>query len=184
MRKLFLTLCFLGFAVPCFAQADYQLRPLMHWQTKHLAGWSILPDVTAKPFCTVQVAGWLVKDGGWKEAMGGVRVCADGSIKPVANLRAYSSGSWTDLYSEVFIRPGQAIASAFVTVRLGQNSGVRAGVESEFVTALAPNVKERAGIGPRISVNVPRKPLTVATVCSFNVGDHAIVRTYLLYKPR
>lgn len=160
--------------------ADYQFRPILHWQTKHLAGWSILPDVTATPLRTLQVAGWRQGDAtNWKEAMFGITADTKGVVKPVINLRAYSKGNGTDLYAELHLLTDRSLASTFVTVSLA--GGVRFGAESEFLTSLTSKVKSKAGFGPRVSVKVPKVSVVVATTWFVNIRDKAVVRTYVVY---
>jgi len=183
VRNRLFTLLLVAVATPASAQnsPDYQVRPLLHWQTKDLAGWSILPDVTATPLRTLQIAGWKQGDvSNWKEVMFGFTADTTGLVKPIVNLRAYSKGSRTDLYAELHLLTDRALASTFATVPLA--TGIRAGAESEFSTILAGPGKNKAGFGPRISVRVPKTPLTVATTWFVNIRDKSVVRTYLLYK--
>lgn len=182
VRNILSALFMIAYALPCFGQTstEYQFRPLLHWQVGHFAGWSILPDITASPFKTLQVAGWLSKDEqNWREVMVGIVADTNGLIQPVVNLRAYSKGTWSDLYAELHLLSNRTLASTFVTIPLpGQ---VRIGIESEFLTGLTDQVKSKTGIGPRISVKVPKTTLSIATTVFFNIKSNVVVRTYIVY---
>lgn len=168
-------------ALPSLAQAqtgtDFQFRPLLHWQAGHLAGWDILPDIAQKPLKGLFVVGFLIEG---KEIMAGVVLDTKGSVMPVFNLRCYSKDHWTDLYTEVQVRPDRGLASVFVTVPLFW--GARAGAEFEMVSGFTGKVRSTAGLGPRASLKIPRLPLTVAVTAFKNMNSNVVVRTYLVYK--
>jgi hypothetical protein len=174
-------------------QDDYQLRLTFHKQIvfgneQGLAFWTNMPDVTqTEPNRSVLLGGWLHKEpSSWQEVMGGALVTFDGKAKPLFDVRLYSTGKRTDIYSEIMLRPDLVNMQAFVTTPLPKKWwSMRAELEWDIVAPLArPDqvvpIPTRSLIGPRVSIKVPKIPsLQTATVCFFDLHGGVVVRTYV-----